>query len=275
MNKAIIHNSTRLYGFLLKLYPQTFRQAFGEEMAYVFSESLNDACAERGGRGIPAFWGRTIADVGKSVVIQHIEDQKENDLMNTKNTNGILHNSFARAAVATALILLLPLAASLLVGSFNWGLMDFVITGVLLFVAALTYDLITKKAGSTVYRVAFAVAIATAAFLFFANIAVGIIGSEDELANLMYLGVIAVAAGGAILVRFRAAGMERVMFATAIAQALTVVVALVFGMHTYTGSSMLEIAALNGFFIALWVIAGLLFRWASESDYRLQSKQAV
>jgi len=275
MNKAIIHNSTRLYGFLLKLYPQTFRQAFGEEMIYVFSESLNDACAERCGRGILAFWGRTIADVGKSVVIQHIEDQKENDLMNTKNTNGILHNSFARAAIATALILLLPLAASLLVDSFNWGLMDFMITGVLLFVAALTYDLITKRAGSAVYRAAFAVAIATAAFLFFSNIAVGIIGSEDELANLMYLGVIAVAAGGAILVRFRAAGMARIMFATAIAQALTVVVALVFGMHTYTGSSALEITALNGFFIALWVIAGLLFRQAGESDYRLQSKPAA
>lgn len=275
MNKAIIHSSTRLYGFLLKLYPQTFRQAFGEEMIYIFSESLNDACAERGGRGITSFWGRIIVDVGKSVVIQHIEDQKENDLMNTKNTNGILHNSFARAAITTALILLLPLAASLLVDSFNWGLMDFMITGVLLFVAALTYDLITKRAGSAVYRAAFAVAIATAAFLFFSNIAVGIIGSEDELANLMYLGVIAVAAGGAILVRFRAAGMAWVMFATAIAQALTVVVALVLGMHTYAGSSALEIASLNGFFVALWVIAGLLFRRAGESDYRLQSKPAA
>ena len=275
MNKAIVQSSTRLYGFLLKLYPQAFRQAFGEEMAYVFSESLNDACAEKGGRGVMAYWGRTIVDVGKSVVIQHIEDQKENDPMNTKSTNGIPRNSFARAAIATALILLLPVAASLLVDSFNWGLMDFILTGVLLFAAALTYDLITRRAGSIVYRVAFAFAIATAAFLFFSNLAVGLIGSEDELANLMYLGVIAVAAGGAIVVRFRAGGMARVMFATAIAQALTVVVALVFGMHNHVGSSALEIATLNGFFIALWIIAGLLFRQASESDYRLQSKQAV
>ena len=61
MNKAIVQSSTRLYSFLLKLYPQAFRQAFGEEMAYVFSESLNDACAEKGGRGVMAYWGRTIA----------------------------------------------------------------------------------------------------------------------------------------------------------------------------------------------------------------------
>ena len=275
MNKAIIHSSTRLYSFLLKLYPQAFRQAFGEEMIYLFSESLNDAGAERGGRGVVAYWGRIIIDVGKSVVIQHIEDQKENNPMNTKSTNSIPRNSFARAAIGTAPILLLPLAASRLAASFNWGLMDFILTGVLLFAPALTYDLITRRVGSTLYRVAFAVAIATAAFLFFSNLAVGIIGSEDELANLMYLGVIALAALGAIGVRFRAGGMARVMFVTAIAQALTVVVALVFGMHNYPGSSALEIATLNGFFIALWVIAGLLFRQASESDYRLQSKQAV
>lgn len=275
MNKAIVHNSARLYGLLLKLYPRSFRQEFVEEMAYVFSESLNDACTERGSRGIMRLWGRTIVDVGQSLVIQHIEERKDNDPMNTKSTNGILQNSFARAGIATALFLLIPLLAMLFTDSFNWGPMDFIIIGALLFGAGLSFDLITKKAGNTVYRYAFAVAIATAAFLFFSNLAVGVIGSEDEPANAMYLGVIAVAVIGTILARFRAAGMARAMFVTAFAQALTIVIALVFGMYHYPSSSVIEIFTVNGFFIALWVVAGLLFRWSSQSDYTLPSESTA
>jgi len=275
MNKAIIHNSARLYGLLLKFYPRSFRQEFGEEMAYVFFESLNDAYAKRGSREITRLWGRTIVDVGQSLVIQHIEERKENDLMNTKSTNGMMQNSFARAGIATALFLLIPLLAMLFTDSFNWGPMDFIITGALLFGAGLSFDLITKRAGNTVYRYAFAVAIAAAAFLFFSNLAVGVIGSEDEPANAMYLGVIAVAVIGTILARFRAGGMARAMFVTALAQALTIVIALVFKMYDYPSSSVLEIFTVNGFFIVLWVIAGLLFRWANETDYKLQSKSTA
>ena len=72
MNKAILHQSQRLYGFLLKFYPRSYRQEFGEEMQYVFSESLKDAYTENGEPGVISLWGRTIIDAGKSLVIQHI-----------------------------------------------------------------------------------------------------------------------------------------------------------------------------------------------------------
>lgn len=275
MNQPAIRGSIRLYDFLLRLYPAGFRHEFGEEMAYVFSRTIQEACMEGGERVLPALWGRTMIDAAKSLVIQHIEDQKARRTMNTKTTNGILHNSFVRVALATALILLIPLLAMLFTDTFNWGPFDFIITGALLFAAGITYELITKRAGSTVYRAAFAVAIATAAFLFFANLAVGVIGSEDELANVMYLGVIGVAIIGTILARFRAAGMARAMFATALAQASTILIALVFGLHRIPESSVLEIFAVNGFFMMGWVVAGLLFRWASETDYKLEPEATV
>jgi hypothetical protein len=50
------------------------------------------------------------------------------------------------------------------------------------------------------------------------NLAVGVIGTEDDPANLMYVGVLAVGIIGAIIARFRPHGMARTLFATALAQ---------------------------------------------------------
>ena len=271
MNHSLIRGSERLYGFVLHFYPASFRREFGQEMAYVFAASLQDACTEQGRRGLTKLWGRTMADATKSLVIQHIEDQKER-YMKTDSKNGILQNSFVRVALATALLMLLPLAASLLLEDFNWGVFDFIFTGGLLFAAGLAFDLITRRSGSNVYRAAFAVAIATAAFLFFSNLAVGVIGSDDEPANVMYLGVIAIPVIGAVAVRFRPGGMAWAMFVAAAAQASTIVIALVFGLHTYPESSVLEIFAVNGFFMTGWIVAGLLFRWAADSELQIGAK---
>jgi hypothetical protein len=49
------------------------------------------------------------------------------------------------------------------------------------------------------------------------NLAVGIIGSEDNPANLMYGGVLAVGIIGAIIARFEPHGMARALVATTLA----------------------------------------------------------
>jgi hypothetical protein len=67
--------------------------------------------------------------------------------------------------------------------------------------------------------------------LVWTNLAVGIIGEPDELANLMYVGVLAVGILGAITARFRPAGMARALLATALVQALVAGIALIAGEH--------------------------------------------
>jgi hypothetical protein len=52
------------------------------------------------------------------------------------------------------------------------------------------------------YRAAVGVAIAAAFILVWMNLAVGIIGSEDNPANLMYGGVLAIGIIGAVIARF-------------------------------------------------------------------------
>lgn len=117
----------------------------------------------------------------------------------------------------------------------------------------------------TSYRAAIALAVATALFLLMVVGAVGVIGVEGDRFDLAYLGVVAVGALGAILARLRPTGMARALLATAIAQALVTVVALIIGKQDSPVSSVQEIVLLNGFFIALFSASALLFRRAAQS----------
>jgi hypothetical protein len=167
------------------------------------------------------------------------------------------------AWTATALVLLLPLVAMQFTDEVNWDVADFVFAGALLLGVGVPYELAVRKTGDTAYRAAVGVALAAAFLLVWVNAAVGIIGSEDNDANLMYGGVLAVGVVGSIIARFRPRGMARALVATALAQASVAVVALVAGLGS-PGSGPLEIVALNGFFVALWVGSALLFREAAR-----------
>ena len=52
----------RLYRLLLLLYPPTFRERNGGEMARLFRERSGDARGERGWRGTIALWAHTVGD---------------------------------------------------------------------------------------------------------------------------------------------------------------------------------------------------------------------
>ena len=136
-----------------------------------------------------------------------------------KNIIGIL--------LAVAIILLLLMLANAVFEEIVWGLIDFVFVGALLLGAGLTYELAARKTGNFEYRAAVVVALTAAFILIWANAAVGIIGDEGNPANMMYIGVLAVGFIGAIIARFRPHGMALAMFATALAQALVTVIALI------------------------------------------------
>ena len=183
---------------------------------------------------------------------------------NTNNGEGRSLGRWRIAAWATAaLILLLPLVAMQFTNEVNWDVADFAVFGALLVGAGVTCELAARMTGNTAYRSAVGVAVAAAFLLVWVNGAVGIIGSENNDANLMYFGVLAVGIIGAIFARFQPRGMARALFATALAQASVAVVALSAGLGS-PGSGPLEIATLNGFFVALFVGSAWLFRRAAH-----------
>jgi hypothetical protein len=166
--------------------------------------------------------------------------------------------------VIAAFIWLLPLAALQFTAEVAWDETDFAVFGAMLFGACGTYELAARMTGNIAYRAAVGVAVVAAFILIWLNLAVGIIGSEANPANLMYGGVLAVGVLGALMVRFQPHGMARALAATALAQALVGVIALVAGLGSGEASWPGAIVFLTGFFAALWLISAWLFRKAAR-----------
>ncbi|MBO3271472.1 hypothetical protein [Hymenobacter defluvii] len=180
-----------------------------------------------------------------------------------------LSKSIARVALVTGLLLLIPLTAKLFVADMAWDAFDFVAAGVLLFGAGLTFVLIARMGNTTTYRVAAGVAVAAGLLLVWANLAVGLVGSEDNPANLLYGSVLAVALLGAFVARFRPLGMSNAMFAAAITYVVVTAIALF--VWTPSGEAaephvrLLNVLVANGAFAAIWAVSGVLFRRASAT----------
>lgn len=168
---------------------------------------------------------------------------------------------------AVVVLLLVPLVAMQFTEEVNWGLGDFVFAAVLFSGTLLAFELAAKTTTNIAYRAAAGVALAAALILIWVNLAVGLIGSEDNPANAMYFGVLAVGMFGAIIARFQPHGMTRALFATALAQALVAVIALIGGLGAPENRP-LEIVAANGFFLALFVLSAWLFRRAAQGQIR-------
>jgi|WetSurMetagenome_2_1015567.scaffolds.fasta_scaffold16694_5 hypothetical protein len=136
--------------------------------------------------------------------------------------------------------------------------------GGMLGAAGLMYVLISRKSVDLWYRAGVAAAVGTALLLAWVNVAVGIMGGENNPANWMYLGVPAVALAGVLLARMQAGGMALAMWAAALAQVLVTATGLVImklqGAAAESPMEMVVIVGATVFFTALWVGAGLLFR---------------
>ncbi len=165
-----------------------------------------------------------------------------------------------------ALILLLPLVAMQFTDEVVWDETDFVVMGAMLFGACGAYELAARMTGNIAYRAAVGVAVVAAFILVWMNLAVGIIGSEDNPANLMYGGVLAVGILGALIVRFQPNGMARALAATALAQALVGVIALLAGWGSTGANWPGAIVFLTGFFAVLWLVSAWLFRKAAREQ---------
>jgi hypothetical protein len=189
-----------------------------------------------------------------------------------------LTKSIIRVALGTALLLLIPFVAMRFTTEVNWSASDFVVAGVLLFGTGLTFVLIARMGDNTAYKLAAGIGVAAGLLLVWANLAVGLVGSEDNPANLLYGGVLAVALIGAIVARFRPLGMSNAMFAAAFTYVVVTAIALF--IWTPTGEAaepqvrLVNVLVANGVFAAIWAVSGWLFRRASANSSNLSQRLA-
>jgi hypothetical protein len=243
----------RWYSRLLGLYPRPFRQRFGEPMAQTFTDLIRERREAR--RGLIGFVAWTFAETGAGIMRENMTQLME--------TNNVIR--WGRWVAVTAAVLAVPaLLMAFDIGvpdpgsgteGVNWGPMDFAVIGVLVLGAGLLFEYASSRGGSTAHRVAVGIAVVAGLGLIWVNLAVGMIGDEGNPANLLYVLVLFVALIGAGIARFEPREASIAMFATAGAQALVALIALVAGL----GPTLLA----DAFFVAAWVASGLLFRQAS------------
>lgn len=87
------------------------------------------------------------------------------------------HKNILRLALATVLILLVPLLAMRFTDEVAWGPADFIIAGILLFGTGLAYELLAGKAHSVTYRIIIGMVLAGLLLLIWAELAVGVFGT--------------------------------------------------------------------------------------------------
>lgn len=198
-----------------------------------------------------------------------MQTDKDNAVQPSETAGG-RRDSRRRIALwgGAALLLLLPWVAMRFTDEVAWDAGDFIAAGAMLFAACGAADLAMRRSGNPAYRAAAGVAIATALLLVWVNLAVGILGSEDNPANLMYAGVLAVGILGAAVARFRASGMALALAATALAQVVVALIALIAVEHRTPTSPVIGILGLNGIFVASWLVSAWLFRSAATAGLR-------
>lgn len=173
----------QLYAVLLRLYPKHFRDRFATSMEQTF----HDLCRERRSRRVRLFafalglYTETFVGILRERWISLMPVQK----------------IFLRTALVTTAILLIPFLAMRFTDELNWTLADFVFGGALLFGTGMTFQLIACRSSHAPYRGATGLAVGGSLLLIWMNLAVGLIGSEDNPANLLYLAVLAVGLVGA------------------------------------------------------------------------------
>lgn len=184
-----------------------------------------------------------------------------------ENTGARRGNPWLTAAwvTITAILLLTPLAAMQFTEEVNWTVGDFVFAGVMLVGSGIIYEL-AARAGNLAYQAAVVVALGAFVLTMWATGAVGIIGSEANPGNVLYVGVLGLGVIGAIFTQGRARGLAWVTLVLAAAQMAIPVVAYAGVAQPREDVLAPEVFGSAVFFAALWALSAWLFRRSTRKE---------
>lgn len=152
---------------------------------------------------------------------------------------------------------LLPVIAKQFTDEVQWTWMDHLFWAFLLGIPGLLVDIVSRMTTNWFYRGGVVIALATSFVITWANLAVGIVGNEENPINLIFFGVVAIAMLGSPLVGFKAVRLRWVFYLTAAAQALSALVAL---------QAEPFVLVFCGVTTALWLTAATLFGQAAKAE---------
>lgn len=154
-----------------------------------------------------------------------------------------------------AALLALPAVAMQFTSEVAWNGGDFIFAGVMFGIVGGLFELAARASANIAYRAAVVIAVACGFLQIWINLAVGIIGNEDNPANATYFVVVLVAISGSVVAAGRARWMVRAMAVAMGAQVLFSAVHLIDGHFT---------AVIDVFFASLWYLSAHLFARAAK-----------
>lgn len=233
------------YAMLLRLYPQRFREQFGEGMAQTF----HDLCQEREG-GRQGLFGLVLWIFCETFV----------GIIGENTTHmSQLGKTMLRVALGALAVWMVPLVASQFVEDWHWGVGGFAFVYVLFFLTGLVITLVARNMAVWSYKAGVGVAV-VAGFVLGWSTWVQAADLENP-ANFWYDIVLVVGTVGALLARLEARGLARTLFAMAATLALISVI-----LPSGAPPDMARRMAIgHGVYVALFAASGLLFRHASLS----------
>lgn len=160
---------------------------------------------------------------------------------------------------------LLPIIAKQFTDEVQWTTMDHLFWFFLLGIPGLFVDIVSRMTTNWFYRGGVVIGLATSFVITWANLAVGIVGNEENPVNLIFFGVVAIAMLGSPLVGFKAARLRWVFYLAAAAQALTALVAL---------QAEPFVLVFCGVTTALWLTAATLFGQAAKDEATISESVA-
>ncbi len=162
-----------------------------------------------------------------------------------------------------AALLTIPAIAMQFTRDVAWSPLDFLFAAVLMFGSLVVFEWLVRRSGSSAYRIAAALGLLGVFLLVWINAAVGIIGSEDNDANMLFAAVPATGFVVAAIGRFGAAALARASSAMGIVQVLVAATAFSGVAGPIAGSERI-VFGVTMVFTALWLTAATLFARAAR-----------
>ena len=158
-----------------------------------------------------------------------------------------------------AALLLIPAVAMRFTSEVNWTTSDFVFAAVLLGALGLGVEIALRVGRTWLHRVGIALMALTGFMTVWSDVAVGLLGDEDEITNLAFVALVGVGVLATLLVRFRPGAMRWIAATLSAGQ---FAIGIVAGLWTMPGHA-IEWGVL-AFFAALWAAAAFCFDAASR-----------
>lgn len=155
-------------------------------------------------------------------------------------------------------LLLLPAVAMQFTDEVNWDETDFIVAGLVFSIVGGLVELAVRLSSNWFYRIGAFFGIFSGFVVVWSNLAIGMIGNENNPINLLFIAVLLIALGGAILGRFRNTALGWAMLLAGLAQAAIGIGFGVLGTDIRGGIFTLILSS-------LWLLSAALFHASQKT----------